>query len=78
MALQTLVENTINHGLEPSSEGGDIQVLAKRLNMGSCEQCQVTVADTGIGFGRANTGGTGIGLINIRERLPSLFAATPA
>jgi signal transduction histidine kinase len=75
MLLQTLVENSIKHGLEPSSEGGDIQVLAKRLNTGHGEQCQVTVADTGIGFGRANTGGTGIGLVNIRERLESLFAA---
>ena len=33
----------------------------------------VTVADTGLGFGRAETAGTGIGLANIRERLKLLY-----
>lgn len=75
MLLQTLVENSIKHGLEPSSEGGDIQVRAQHIDTPQGQQCQVTVADTGIGFGRANTGGTGIGLVNIRERLQSLFGA---
>jgi two-component sensor histidine kinase/thiamine transporter ThiT len=73
MLLQTLVENSIKHGLEPSSEGGEIKVTAQRLNAPEGERCKVVVTDTGIGFGRANTGGTGIGLANIRERLLSLF-----
>jgi signal transduction histidine kinase len=29
---------------------------------------QVSVADTGLGFGKAATAGTGVGLANIRER----------
>jgi LytS/YehU family sensor histidine kinase len=33
----------------------------------------VTVADTGLGFGKADTAGTGIGLANIRERLKLLY-----
>jgi signal transduction histidine kinase len=33
----------------------------------------VTVADTGIGFGKSDTAGTGIGLSNIRERLALLY-----
>jgi len=33
----------------------------------------VTVADTGLGFGKAATAGTGIGLNNIRERLQLLY-----
>ena len=33
----------------------------------------VAVADTGVGFGRAATAGTGVGLENIRERLKLLF-----
>ena len=33
----------------------------------------VTVADTGLGFGKAATAGTGIGLSNIRERLALLY-----
>jgi LytS/YehU family sensor histidine kinase len=35
----------------------------------------VTVADTGLGFGRAATAGTGVGLANIRERLQLLYGA---
>jgi signal transduction histidine kinase len=34
---------------------------------------QVEVADTGLGFGRAATAGTGVGLANIRERLQLLY-----
>jgi sensor histidine kinase YesM len=33
----------------------------------------VTVADTGLGFGRAATAGTGVGLANVRERLQLLY-----
>jgi LytS/YehU family sensor histidine kinase len=33
----------------------------------------VTVADTGLGFGKAATAGTGTGLANIRERLKLLY-----
>ncbi|HKX42519.1 MAG TPA: hypothetical protein VJO99_15280, partial [Burkholderiaceae bacterium] len=33
----------------------------------------VTVADTGLGFGKAATAGTGVGLANIRERLKLLY-----
>jgi LytS/YehU family sensor histidine kinase len=33
----------------------------------------VSVADTGLGFGRAATAGTGVGLANIRERLQMLY-----
>ena len=35
----------------------------------------VTVADTGLGFGKAATAGTGVGLANIRERLQLLYGA---
>jgi LytS/YehU family sensor histidine kinase len=31
------------------------------------------VADTGLGFGRADTAGTGVGLANIRDRLKLLY-----
>ena len=33
----------------------------------------VTVSDTGVGFGKAATAGTGVGLANIRERLQLLY-----
>jgi signal transduction histidine kinase len=69
MMIQTLVENAIKHGLEPKPEGGTLQVKAEIVH----GRLQVTVADTGLGFGKAATSGTGVGLANIRERLQLLY-----
>ncbi len=69
MMIQSLVENAIKHGLEPKAEGGSLKVKAEILH----GKLAVTVADTGLGFGRAATQGTGVGLANIRERLALLF-----
>lgn len=69
MMLQSLVENAIKHGLEPKPEGGTLTVSAEVAH----GKLAVTVADTGVGFGRAATAGTGIGLDNIRERLKLLY-----
>jgi sensor histidine kinase YesM len=69
MMLQGLVENAIKHGLEPKAEGGRLTVKGEIVHGKLC----VTVADTGLGFGKAATAGTGIGLNNIRERLQLLY-----
>ena len=73
MMVQTLVENAIKHGLEPKPEGGKLSLKAEIVH----GKLSVTVADTGLGFGRAATSGkiagTGVGLINIRERLQLLY-----
>ncbi len=69
MMLQSLVENAIKHGLEPKAEGGLLRVGAEIVH----GKLAVTVADTGLGFGKAATVGTGIGLSNIRERLALLY-----
>jgi LytS/YehU family sensor histidine kinase len=69
MMIQSLVENAIKHGLEPKAEGGQLDVKAEIVH----GNLAVTVADTGLGFGRAETAGTGIGLSNIRERLKLLY-----
>lgn len=69
MMIQTLVENAIKHGLEPKPEGGRLQVRAEVQH----GKLAVTVADTGVGFGKAATAGTGVGLANIRERLQLLY-----
>jgi hypothetical protein len=69
MMLQSLVENAIKHGLEPKAEGGSLTVVAEIVH----GKLAVTVADTGLGFGKAATAGTGIGLSNIRERLALLY-----
>jgi sensor histidine kinase YesM len=69
MMLQTLVENAIQHGLEPKPVGGQLRVMAEIVH----GKLQMTVADTGLGFGMAATAGTGVGLANIRERLQLLY-----
>ena len=72
MMIQTLVENSIKHGLEPKAEGGNLSVKAE-IRHG---KLAVTVADTGLGFEAAaqgSTHGTGVGLANIRERLALLY-----
>ncbi len=69
MMIQSLVENAIKHGLEPKAEGGELSIKAEIVH----GKLTVTVADTGLGFGRAATAGTGVGLANIRERLALLY-----
>jgi hypothetical protein len=69
MMLQSLVENAIKHGLEPKAEGGALTVSAEVVH----GKLAVTVADTGVGFARAATAGTGMGLQNIRERLKLIY-----
>lgn len=69
MMIQSLVENAIKHGLEPKAEGGSLHLKAEIVH----GKLQVVVADTGLGFGRAATSGTGVGLANIRERLSLLY-----
>jgi len=69
MMIQSLVENAIKHGLEPKAEGGTLSVRAEIVH----GKLAVTVADTGLGFGKAATAGTGTGLANIRERLKLLY-----
>jgi sensor histidine kinase YesM len=69
MMLQSLVENAIKHGLEPKPEGGSLTVQAEVAH----GKLAVSVADTGVGFGRAPTSGMGTGLRGIRERLALLY-----
>jgi LytS/YehU family sensor histidine kinase len=71
MMIQSLVENAIKHGLEPKAEGGLLSVRAEIVH----GKLAVTVADTGLGFGKAATAGTGVGLNNIRERLQLLYGS---
>lgn len=72
MMLQSLVENSIKHGLEPKPEGGAIAIAA-RLQGG---RLRVTVADTGLGVDEKAP--QGIGLSNIRDRLKRLYGDSAA
>jgi len=71
MMLLTLVENAIKHGLEPKAEGGSLSVSAVVADA----RLRVAVADSGMGFGVAQRGGTGVGLVNVRERLQALYGS---
>ena len=71
LALATLVENAIKHGLAPLPSGGSISVTA------SSQQglLELVVADNGVGLKADSGGGTGIGLYNVRARLATLYGA---
>ena len=71
MMLQTLVENSIKHGLEPKPDGGTLTLSAAVVD--GC--VRVAVSDTGLGFGVAGASGGGVGLNNVRERLQALFGS---
>ena len=67
MALLTLVENAIKHGLAPAPHGGTIKISVEQRGW----QLHVVVADTGVGL--RGTGGSGIGISNTRSRLAAMF-----
>ncbi len=74
MTLLTLVENAIRHGIDPSEEGGLIDVSV-RLQDG---RCLAEVKDTGVGLSggfnsQQTSQGLGTGLANLRERLQLVF-----
>src|SRR5260370_40833651 len=76
MVLQSLVENSIKHGLAPKVDGGSITVRS-RLQDGNLV---IQVEDDGAGMSSppavaAQTGGSGRGIVmvNVAERLHVLF-----
>lgn len=70
LLLQALVENSIRHGLEPQVEGGCVSVAASATPQG----LQLQVRDTGVGLApHSGSGGTGFGLLQVRERLAARF-----
>jgi len=67
LALSTLTENAIKHGLNPLPEGGSIEIAARVEGL----QLKVEVADTGAGLRQSS--GSGAGLANLRARLAALY-----
>lgn len=74
--VQPLVENAIQHGLEPKVEGGEVVVRAEV----SGSTLRIEVLDDGLGLrdstapARRN-GGAGAALANIRERLQAAYGS---
>ncbi len=71
LLLQPLVENSVQHGLEPKVEGGRIHVTARRAG----DRLLLEVSDTGVGASDGSPAGKGFGLTQVRERLASLHGA---
>ena len=70
MTLLTPVENAVRHGIDPSEEGGRIDVDVWLRD----SRCCVRVIDTGIGL-RQSSGGLGTGLSTLRERMQLAFGS---
>jgi len=81
LLLQPLVENSIQHGLEPKVEGGSICVSARTAH----GLLTLEVQDTGLGADPARlqppaseAAGHGFGLQQVRERLATTYGAQGA
>ncbi len=66
--LLTLVENAVRHGIDPSEEGGSIDIHVERRG----DRCVIRVSDTGVGL-RQTDQGLRTGLSTLRERLQLMF-----
>ena len=72
LLLQPLVENAIQHGLEPALDGGELRVSARRDG----GQLILEVRDSGVGLkAAAASPGTHFGLHQVRERLATRYGA---
>lgn len=72
MSVLTLVENAVRHGIDPSEEGGQIDVDV-RMSEG---RCLIDVSDTGVGLAATPADDvtvSGTGLSTLRERLELAF-----
>ena len=69
MALLTLIENAVRHGIDPGEGGGRIDVRAERD--AASGRVRVVVADSGVGMDETAVPGTGLG--NLRDRLRGFF-----
>ena len=72
LILQPLVENAIEHGLEPQARSGEI-VLRARIND---HRLVIEVIDNGVGLKNGTAPSEGIGLSNTRARLQQLYGAS--
>jgi sensor histidine kinase YesM len=67
LLLQPLVENAVEHGIDPKPEGGSIVITA-----GATEgMLQLEISDSGNGITPSSR--LGVGMNNIRERLNLLY-----
>ncbi|MYM21500.1 sensor histidine kinase [Duganella sp. FT135W] len=70
LMLMPLVENAVQHGVEPHAGAVTVAVSAQREQ----DSVRVTVRDNGAGVGEPVLG-SGVGLRNVRQRLEVLYGA---
>ncbi|WP_422010791.1 sensor histidine kinase [Roseateles sp.] len=68
LMLQPLVENAIQHGIEPSESGGHVRLQATRLG----GRLQLRVSNSGKALADTAPTGHGLALANLRQRLLAL------
>jgi sensor histidine kinase YesM len=73
MALLTLVENAVRHGIDPGLKDGEINIGARTVGANAV---LIWVSDTGVGM--SETASMGLGLNNLKERLKAVFGADAA
>ena len=66
--LLTLVENAVRHGIDPSENGGRIEIDVERRG----DRCVIRVSDSGMGLRQTDLG-LGTGLSTLRERLRLMY-----
>jgi two-component system LytT family sensor kinase len=78
LALQPLVENAVQHGVERAEAGGSVHVSGEADG----EDCVIAVEDDGPGMAPeraraalAGRGGRSLGLVNVDRRLRAVFGA---
>jgi two-component system LytT family sensor kinase len=77
LCLQPLVENAVQHGLQPVAEGGRITIVARDVD----RECVISIEDDGAGQDperirevlAAKGDGDAVGLANVDERLRTTF-----
>ena len=72
LTLQPIVENAVKHGLDPELSPLHITIKTRQTENG----CEITVADTGPGFGENDNNEPHIALANIKERLKMMCGGT--
>lgn len=73
-AVQHLVDNAIRHGIAPRTEGGNIEVIARRAG----DILEVEVRDDGVGVKQPCLALEGHGIANTRARLHALYGDAAA
>ncbi|KQY85841.1 MULTISPECIES: sensor histidine kinase [Roseateles] len=68
LMLQPLVENAIQHGIEPSESGGQVLVQAERGG----DRLRLKVVNSGCALTTDTPTGHGLALVNLRQRLHAL------